>query len=485
MRRVLTTLAVAAAVAMLGYRFLHLDLAPFARDEPQFLAAAREQLRTGHWLSANPLYGNLGLRYGPTAFWFYGLVQLLLGDQPRTAIVAMGLLVTLAHLVFAGALTRLFEERAVFFAALVAWMASSPYHFYWSRMAWDLTSQAGVFLAAALLCTYRELRAGRALALGLVLGLALSTHPMVVPMVVGVVIAIAWEARARGRGWRPVALVVASMAAVNVPYLLFLREAPIVGRAPRVPLSLADLGLLLLQAPRTMTTWGFDGAWDDFRTRLGTAAVTIDILSKVSLAAAAVAMVAGVALALASPEDRQQRLGKTALVAWGGTVLLLARLGLDLHIHYHFAAAWVPVFGMAACLAWLRRRHERWNAAAFVALAAIALVQLAVVVAWMGYVREQGGTRATYGTTLGVQRAAMRVVCAVPERRIVLRNETAMYRFPFEYLATTERACRDKEVVVCALKKAPFRNPCPPPGAGGRLVRLRYARDEGGLLRVD
>lgn len=66
---VLTTLMVAAAVAMLGYRFLHLDLAPFARDEPQFLAAAREQLRTGHWVSANPLYGNLGLRYGPTAFW--------------------------------------------------------------------------------------------------------------------------------------------------------------------------------------------------------------------------------------------------------------------------------------------------------------------------------------------------------------------------------------------------------------------------------
>jgi 4-amino-4-deoxy-L-arabinose transferase-like glycosyltransferase len=485
MKRAASTLLVAAAVAMLGYRFLHLELAPFARDEPQFLAAAREQLRTGHWVSANPLYGNLGLRYGPTAFWFYGLVQRLFGDQPRTAILAMGLLLTLSHLAFAGALTRLFEEGAVFFALLVAWMASSPYHFYWSRMAWDLTSQAGVFLAAALLCTYRELRPGRALALGLVLGLAVSTHPMVAPMVVAVVIATAWELRARHDGRGPFALMVASIAAVNVPYLLFLRQAPVVGRMPRQALSLADLGLLLVQAPRTMTTWRVDGAWDDFRTRLGTAAVAIDILSRLSLVAAGVAMVAGVALALRSPDERQRRLGRTAILAWGGTVLLLALLGLDLHIHYHFAAAWVPVFGMGACLAWLRRKDARWSAAALLALAAIALVQFTIIVWWMGYVREREGTRATYGTILGAQREAMRTVCTVPETHIVLRNETAMYRFPFEYLATSEPACRGKVVLVCAVKEGPFRIACPPTAAGSRLVRLRYARDRGGALRVD
>ncbi|HEV7502276.1 MAG TPA: hypothetical protein VGQ33_19810, partial [Vicinamibacteria bacterium] len=64
---------ITVALGMLAYRFAHVGLAPFARDEPQFLFAAGEQLRTGRWLSANPLYGNLGLRYGPAAFWFYGL----------------------------------------------------------------------------------------------------------------------------------------------------------------------------------------------------------------------------------------------------------------------------------------------------------------------------------------------------------------------------------------------------------------------------
>ena len=82
---------------MLGYRLVHIDNAAFARDEPQFLTAAREQLRTGHWLSASPLYGNMGLRYGPAAFWFSGAVHFLFGDDSRVASVAVGLLVTVAR----------------------------------------------------------------------------------------------------------------------------------------------------------------------------------------------------------------------------------------------------------------------------------------------------------------------------------------------------------------------------------------------------
>ena len=179
-----------AALGLLGYRFAHVDLAPFARDEPQFLAARPEQLQTGHWLSANPLYGNLGLRYGATAFWFYGVEQALLGPDPRVAIVAMGLTVTLAHLALAFALWRLFGGGPVFLAVLVAWVASSPYQFLWSRLAWDLTSNAAVFAAAALLCTYRELGVGRALALGTVIGLGISTHPMLVPFAVAAFVVV-------------------------------------------------------------------------------------------------------------------------------------------------------------------------------------------------------------------------------------------------------------------------------------------------------
>src|SRR5260221_9032455 len=90
MTRVFRIVLVLTALGMLAYRFRHVDLAPFARDEPQFLRAAGEQLHTGHWLSANPLYGNLGLRYGPAAFWFYGVLQAVGGPEPRLATPAIG-----------------------------------------------------------------------------------------------------------------------------------------------------------------------------------------------------------------------------------------------------------------------------------------------------------------------------------------------------------------------------------------------------------
>src|SRR5688572_25644563 len=53
--RVAGPVLVAAALALFAYRFANVDLASFTRDEPQFLAAAREQPRSGQWLQANPL----------------------------------------------------------------------------------------------------------------------------------------------------------------------------------------------------------------------------------------------------------------------------------------------------------------------------------------------------------------------------------------------------------------------------------------------
>jgi len=491
MKRAARILLLAAALGMLGYRMAQLDLASFARDEPQFLAAAREQLRTGRWLSANPLYGNMGLRYGPTALWFYGVVQLLLGDDPRVAIVAMGLLLTLAHLALARALTRLFEGGTVFFAVLLAWIASSPYQFYWSRLAWDLTSNAGVVCAVALLCFYRELRPAPIVALGLALGLALSTHPMVAPFVAAVGLALAWELWPQPRRLVAVGLPLAVVVVVvNVPYLLFLLRAPVVRRAPRHVLSPEAVGAWLLDSPRVATTWGleyyFDRDWADFQSWLGAAAGPIHVLSVLALVACVAAGAAGVAVALASSNDWQRRVGRAAALAWVGSVLLLAVVGLERHPHYQFPCAWVPVFGVAASLAWLRRRSPRAGALALVVLGAVAVAQFLVIVQWMGYIRERGGTRGgPYATPIDPQTEAMNGVCSVPERVIVLRSETAMFRFSFEYLATTEPACRGKAVVVCAATPGPLTKACPPPNPDARLVRLGYASEKGGALRVD
>jgi hypothetical protein len=66
-----------------------------------------------------------------------------------------------------------------------------------------------------------------------------------------------------------------------------------------------------------------------------------------------------------------------------------------------------------------------------------------------------------------------------------LGNETAIFPFPFAYLATTEPACRGKAVVVCAESPRPFAKTCPPPLPGERRVRLRYAGATGGALAVE
>ena len=445
-------LLVAAALSLLAFRFVHTDLAPFARDEPQFLSAAREQLRTGHWLSANPLYGNLGLRYGATAFWFYGALQAVLGDDPRVAIVAMGLLVTLAQLAFAWAVTRMLDEGAVLFAVLVAWIASSPYQFLWSRLAWDLTSNAGVFAGAALLCSYRELRPARAAALGLVLGLAFSTHPMVAPFLLAVLLAVGWELRQGGRdALRAGAALVSGIVAVNVPYLLFVLRAPIVGRAPRHASSAAEVGALVLQAPRISTVWDlpyyFGEAWPRFHLVLDGGRGAFEVLASLALVLALVAAGAGIAAALTSSDARQRRVGLAALVAWVGNVVLLAVLVL---------------------------------------VALVAVAQFAVLVRWMAFIRATGGTRAaSYGTPIGLQIEAMRVACTTGQPVVVMRNETEMFAFPFDYLATTEAACRGKKVLVCSDSGRRYTKPCPAAEDGQHRVRLLYAEEDGGALAVE
>ncbi|HEU0094082.1 MAG TPA: hypothetical protein VFS78_18370, partial [Vicinamibacteria bacterium] len=89
------------------------------------------------------------------------------------------------------------------------------------------------------------------------------------------------------------------------------------------------------------------------------------------------------------------------------------------------------------------------------------------------------------GTPIGIQRGAMRAACATAEPTIVLKNETEMFPFPFEYHAHTLAECRSKTVVVCADEPRPLTKACPQPADGARVVRLRYADATGGRLTVE
>src|SRR6266542_1885581 len=103
---ILQLLAVTAAVGFLFYRFANFDLVPFINDEPQFLEGARQQLVTSSWRSVSTLIGNHGVPYGPTAFWFYGVIHALFGPAPEIHIFAMCLLLTVSHLMLAASVSR-------------------------------------------------------------------------------------------------------------------------------------------------------------------------------------------------------------------------------------------------------------------------------------------------------------------------------------------------------------------------------------------
>jgi hypothetical protein len=79
----------------------------------------------------------------------------------------------------------------------------------------------------------------------------------------------------------------------------------------------------------------------------------------------------------------------------------------------------------------------------------------------------------------------MRAACATAEPTIVLKNETGMFPFPFEYHAATLPECRGKTVLVCADEPRPLTKACPPPGASTAVRRLHYADATGGRLAVE
>ena len=483
-------LLVAASLCLLAWRFARLDLAGFINDEPRFLEGATEQLRTGRWLSASPFPGTQGVRYGPAVFWFYAAVASVWNDHPRTAIVAMCAVVSLAHLALAAALARAFGGGLGLFATLLAFLASSPYQFFWSRLAWDQTVDwtSAAVVAVLAVCTRPSWPAG--LAVGALIGFALSSHLMVLPFAAAVVLALAWEAWT-SEDRRGLATFAASAAAatllVTLPYLCFLATSP---RGPMQPvaLDLRTLAAYALEPARVASVWGieyfFDDDWGDFQGFLGGRAALWQGGLATALLIAAAALL-GIVVALRSPDARARRLGRLALLTWLLAPFVLATRTLARHPHYQFGTWWLVPLGLAAALAWLNTRHPVGGRLGALAVWLLAAWQAGFVGAWLGYVDDRVGTRGIhYGTPVGHQEAVMRAFCGHAEPSLVLSNETALFRRPLLYWTRVLPECRDKQIVVCGAGARAGFLACPTPASDGRLVHLVYARDRGGALRL-
>ncbi len=473
-------LALVAAVLMLGYRFANVELTPFILDEPRFLQAAYAQVSTGQWLSASPLVGTQGVTYGPSVLWFYGLVHLLLGPDPRTSILVMCATVTLAHAALALSVARLFRGGWLLAAALLALVASSPYQFFWSRLAWDQLVNVCAAWTVVLLSLPGPLGWGRRLALGAVLGVAISSHLMVVPLVALTLAVLAWEQRHRPRELvATLGPVLATLLVVNLPYLGFLRAHP----PPPLPpasrsFSWELLGEQLLQPARVATAWKldyfFDGAWPEFLRGSGAVGWALEH-TVAGLVLLVLVSAAGLLLTLRARTPEQRRVTWLALGTWLGYAGFYTLRALERHPHYQFPTWWLVVVGVAGALYWLREKSPRLGTVATGAVLLGALPQFLVSVEWMSYIRAQGGSRGVhYSVPLAAQQRMLDEACARVTGPLLLQNLTHLFPSSLAYVARTTPACEGKAVYICG-------RACP----SVPRLRLRYAGPTGGALHLE
>lgn len=460
---------------MIAYRYANLGSVSFINDEPAFLTAARAQLGGGHWVSVSPLVGKQGLHYGPTVLWFYGVVHLLFGSDPATHIFAMLTCMVAAHVALAYGIARRFGSLQG--ATALAFIASSPYQFFWSRLAWDQTVDVGSALIAFAFCAYDRITPRVAVFLGITIGLAVSSHLMVLPLAAVACAFIAFES-IRRREWTPIAVLGATALVVNIPYLLYLSRH--FGDASPAEAFSWDLArTYALEPARVAGLFGidyfFDDAWRDF---LASEARWRDAPLLSSLAPLFLAIVAAAGLVLVAWKRRgpDRRAALFALFVWPAYVLFFAQRRVGTPPHYQFATWWLIPVGVASML-WAMRSSSRWlGAGAVVAVWIFSLLQMRFICDWMAYVRGHGGTQGVhYGTPLAEQKAAVEAVCGDDHRRVLVFNETRLFDLSLRYVASTTPRCAGKTVSFCGSED------CSGAGGAGR-VHVSYARPGSGWL---
>jgi hypothetical protein len=477
-RSAVPVLAVGLGLGLMALRFMSLGSAAFGRDEPQFLEAARQQILTGQWESVSPIPGNQGITYGASVVWFYGITERLLGPSPLPNIASMCLLVTMAQVVMIFAVSRAFHIGTWGCAVLLLFAASSAYQFFWARLAWDQLTDLLPFLVVALLCT-PKVTPVRAALIGVLLGLGLSSHPMILPFLVVVIGMLLLEnRRTPGR-----AMVVAGSAAtaaclVCLPWFLSLsRDESLAGSPSTFSVSPGRM----LEAYQTAGFWGFDYVldedWSEFITDLPLPG-NPNVWGAVCLSAAAVLVIFGAPL-LRSPDPAQRRVVTVMVV-----VAVLHPLFLDwrntLHDpHYYFPLAWLPYVGAAAVLSRLRAAGPSARGAltaTTVGIVAVTGVQLVFLMAFRGYIGENGGTQGVhYGTAVSLQRDAVRLACGrAGIEGLAIDNRTKIFEQALMYQIRTSEECDGRNVTVC-------HDQCPPSVPSATLV---YREPQGGAVEL-
>ena len=467
---------VAGGLLALGSRFVDRELESYVLDEPQLQDVAARDAAAGHWASISALRGTRGLRYGPTALWFYTAVHRVAGPRPEAGIVAAGLFLTGAACVLAWVLARRSQAPPLVLAVGLWIAAASPFAFLWSRQGWDNPLLAGfAALTVAALARPGPLHPWALVLAGVGVGLGVGTHLMAVPLAVAVVLVVIGE----GTGWRSrlVALGAFVLAAtvVLLPYLwALLHEAAVaapaagIGVAGRLGRAVEALVTPFAQVAGLGLGYFFDGEWPRF-TAERTAGGMLGVVGPLVATVVGVGTLLGLVLGLRAPSPAHRRVARLALWTWGLHAAFLGLLALPPEPHYQQPVLWIPLAAWAIGAATLWPRRPRGAAVLGGVAVAVGLWGVGLQRSWMGWIRENGGTRGThYGLPIGAQRQALAEACSATTPGVALEPQVIVFPASLRSLARTEPACREHRVEVCGGR-------CPPLPPGWSVASLRYA----------
>jgi len=443
--------ALLLALALILWRFFSLGLAPFIRDEPILQTILDEELFTGHRLPLLGLMGSYGLRYGPTAMWFYLPLRLFTADV-RAIVFYHALTFLAAFGILYLALKRAAGEKVAAWALLFA--ASSPLLFFYSRQAWDNT--LFTLLTALLLYCLGSLEAKQSSAgffrVGLLCGLALNTHVIAIPVVAAALACaapIAWSTNRRARfalcAAAPILILLATYA---VGLALFWKKWQLDSSLNVHPPAGQLIPTLTQSIPGFMqffTPYGAAYFFDDSLPAipLGWLASGIGIWISAILGWGSVAFLAKGFRWKSAPIAT-----RFALLSLAFALLFYAAVRPDpIHPHYFTPYWWIGFYAAAMLLA---RVPGRWSLVAATAAFVLVMGNAAFIGSALGFVAKNEGTRGIHlSTALEETERVTEVLCtAMTEGSGVLHLEATpgLESAPFVYFASHLEACRGKQL---------------------------------------
>lgn len=239
----------AFAALLCALRFVDLNSAPFIQDEPQLQLLA-DQALAHHVIPWMGLEGTHGVHYGPTALWIYLPIRFF--TDRINPIVAYFVAISIAG--YALLTWAVWKSNGKKVAAWVAaFLAASPYLFFYSRLAWDNTFLIPL-IAALCVCVVKIDEKNTLMPwifLGVISGLIFNLHLMAVPILAAAAITTL-PAVIRRRSFAPVAVAAVCFSVIVVPYLKLLLSGP---PASQFDPFLRHIGSGLKLTPRYFTWW--------------------------------------------------------------------------------------------------------------------------------------------------------------------------------------------------------------------------------------